>query len=222
MICFMEEVCSSVPHTLMYIYTRFQKCHSYVCASKIYKAERRSRHEEAAAAAQEHGKDQSLIAELTRTVDSMRRGLSHTQAQLEAWENADPNATVSEQLKALVKQAQDEAEDCAKRAAEAEERANEAIQNARDVPTVKTVMLMSVVAWPVIVTILLFLAHLIYANANPGTSYGPFAAYAKQAAEKMAAAAAAAEQEHLSSLFDNFDANAQDIGDALDEMASEL
>lgn len=152
----------------------------------------------------------------------MRRGLSHTQAQLEAWESADPNATVSEQLKALVKQAQDEAESCAKRAEEAEERANEAIQNARDVPTVKTVIMMSVVAWPLIVTILLFFAHWLYGNANPGTSFAPFAQYAAEAAERATAQAQALEEEHLSSLFDTFDTGAEDAGAVLDEMVSEL
>lgn len=152
----------------------------------------------------------------------MRRGLSHTQTQLEAWENADPNATVSEQLKALVKQAQNEAESYAKRAEEAEERANEAVQNARDVPTVKTVIMMSVVAWPLIVTILLVFAHLLYGNANPGTSFGPFAEYAAAAARKMAAQTAALEQEHLSSLFDTFETNTEDVGAVLDEMVSEL
>jgi hypothetical protein len=153
-------------------------------AAKL-QAERRSRHEEAAAAAAEHGKDQSLISELTRTVESMRKGLSHTQRQLDEWESAEPKATVSDQLTALVKAAQEEAAASAAMAEAAEARANAAIAAAAEVPSLKTVMLLSIGAWPIIVTILLYIAFCVYANANPGTTYTPFAEYVNGVGESM-------------------------------------
>ena len=152
--------------------------------------ERRSRHEEAAAAAAEHGADQAQIGELTVAVDAMRKSLSNTQSQLDGWDEADPKVQVSAHLDALVKAAQDEAAAATAAAAAAEARAAAAVAKATVKPSLEMVMLLAVGAWPVLIVILVGLAFLAYGSADPGTATRAFAAVAAEG-ERAAAAAAA-------------------------------
>jgi len=153
--------------------------------------ERKARHEEASAAASEHSKDQEQVADLTAAIDGLRRMMSGTQTQLDEWDASDSKVATSAQLDALVKAAQDEAAAAVASAAASEAKAAAAVAASVVKPSMETVLLLAVAAWPLLLTLLVCLAYSAYGSAHPGTAQAAFQASAEQAFEASVAAAEA-------------------------------